>query len=706
MPELIYPPSPARLPQGLTALTGSYQVRAALAVVAIALFFVLFTALVAATAWLVWLAIIYPIHDINKLTIIAKLGAIAGAFMLFAFTLKFAFKLKNHVPTNRIELKREKHPRLFAFVERICAETKAPRPRKIHADPDVNAYVAYTNTWLSLILPVKKDLTIGLGLVSILDRSEFKVVTAHEFGHFAQRSMRIGSYIISANTIIHDMIYNRDKWDEMLDQWRGADLRLSFVAWIITPVIWLIRKTLGLFYVLLNRLHSSLSREMEFNADKVAVSTSGSEAIISALWKLDEGERHWGATMSSAYMAAQKNMFVKDLYRHNDLAIGRAAEVFRKQRASLPEDERGGRRFFAASEHSKVGMYASHPPNDMREANAKSPFVSCEHDDAPAWTLFDDTAGLRESMTSLIYSNHLSKNPQAWIEEAAFEDFVRAESAGTELLDEHHGTFTDRFLTIPSRDELTQAAAAISGDHRSAAAGMKEQLKLLMAPVREIEDCMRKAQQIAEGTTKEKGFAFNGKQFDKQSLQAGWDELAKAREEHFNGPLKEWDKAYCAVHLGLAEAQGRSEDLEHRYAQHRALNAIFQRLVGASHFAISEVQRLQSMGEVSQEIVRGVVQDINARVADANKQIKALANGHLVPLPNIATDQELQEAIMPGGQIREGSVVMFENGDFGRLMNDLDRAIAHCQRVDNKSIIGILQAHQELLAPEKSTVPG
>src|SRR5690606_40230564 len=67
-----------------------------------------------------------------------------------------------------------------------------------------------------------------------------------------------------------------------------------------------------------------------------------------------------------------------------------------------------------------------------------------------------------------------------------------------------------------------------------------------------------------------------GKQFDKQSLQAGWDELAKAREEHFNGPLKEWDKAYCAVHLGLAEAQGRSEDLEHRYAQHRALNAIFQ----------------------------------------------------------------------------------------------------------------------------------
>lgn len=705
MSELSYPPSPAHLPQGLTALTGSYQLRAMLAVAAILLFFLLFAALVAATAWLVWIAVIYPVHDINRLTILAKIGAIAGALMLFVFTLKFAFKLKNHVPTNRIELKREKHPRLFAFVERICAETNAPRPRKIHADPDVNAYVAYTNTWLSLFLPVKKDLTIGLGLVSILDRSEFKAVTSHEFGHFAQRSMRIGSYIVSANTIIHDMIYDRDKWDELLDHWRGADLRLSFAAWIITPIIWLIRKTLGVFYILLNRLHSSLSREMEFNADKVAVSTSGSEAIISALWKLDEGERHWGATMSNAYMAAQKKLFVKDLYRHNDLAIGRSAEGLRLQLEALPEDERGGRLFFRSSEHSKVGMYASHPPNDMREASAKQPYVACERDAESAWSLFDDAVGLREEMTSLIYSTYLNMKPQAWVDEADFEVFVRAENVGSELLSELHGTFSDRFLTIPQQEELMQAAAAIIGNRRTRIREMKDRLAGLMAPVREIEELMRKAQRIAEGTTKEAGFVFNGKEFSKQSLQAGWDELAKAREDHFSGPLKEWDKAYCATHVDLAVALGRAPDLEQRYAQHRAIGAIFQRILAARNFAVAEVQRLQSMGEVSKEIVRGVVNDVNARVAVANVGIKDLSNKVLVPLPNISSTEELQEAIMPGGKIREGSVVMFENGDFGRLMGDLDLAIAHCQRVDNKSIIGILQAHQDLVNDWSATCP-
>ena len=83
----------------------------------------------------------------------------------------------------------------------------------IFIDPDVNAYVSYTNVWLSLFFPTRKELTIGLGLVSTLNVSEFKAVIAHEFGHFSQKSMKIGSYIHSANTIIHDMIYNRDKWD-------------------------------------------------------------------------------------------------------------------------------------------------------------------------------------------------------------------------------------------------------------------------------------------------------------------------------------------------------------------------------------------------------------------------------------------------------------------------------------------------------------
>jgi hypothetical protein len=59
--------------------------------------------------------------------------------------------------------------------------------------------------------------------------------------------------------------------------------------------------------------------------------------------------------------------------------------------------------------------------------------------------------------------------------------------------------------------------------------------------------------------------------------------------------------------------------------------------------------------------------------------------------------QELQEAITPGGAIKQGSNLMFENGDINRLMGDIDRAVMHLQRLDQKSIGCILAFHRELL---------
>ena len=322
MTSPIYHTSPTDIPKNFTALTPSYQLRASLAILSIILFFVLYFLLVAGLGYLAYLAVIYDMGSVNKFTILMKLGAIAGAVMLFVFTLKFIFKIKNFNPKNRIKLNLREQTELKKFVYDLCKKTGAPKPKSVFIDPDVNAYVSYTNMWLSLFLPVRKDLTLGLGLISCLNISEFKAVTAHEFGHFAQSSMKIGSYIISANTIIHDMIFTRDAWDNTLEQWRASDIRLSAAAWLITPVIWLIRQTLNLFYQFLNLMHSSLSREMEFNADKVAVSVTGSDAIVSALWKLDNGSAAWNSTINHAYMAAQKKIFVKNLYAHNNLELG------------------------------------------------------------------------------------------------------------------------------------------------------------------------------------------------------------------------------------------------------------------------------------------------------------------------------------------------------------------------------------------------
>ncbi len=303
-----YPESPEQLPENLTKPSTGYIRKTTLAVAGIILFFLLYFSLIVLLTYLFYLSIVYSIEDINKLTVILKLGAIAGSGMLLIFTLKFIFRLQSPQTINRVLLNQQDHPLLVKFIEKICQETGADKPKNIYVDPDVNAYVSYNNLWLSMVLPVKKDLTIGLGILNCLNLSEFKAVMAHEFGHFAQKSMKVGSFIYGANTIIHNMIFERDRWDLWLDKWRASDIRLSAGAWIITPVIWLIRQLLKVFYSILNRMYSSLSREMEFNADKVAVKLTGSDAIISALWKLDNGFEEWNTTLNHAYLASQKNL--------------------------------------------------------------------------------------------------------------------------------------------------------------------------------------------------------------------------------------------------------------------------------------------------------------------------------------------------------------------------------------------------------------
>lgn len=694
MTTTYYPPSPELVRKKLTTLTVSYQLRAFLAILSILVFFALYAALVAALGFLLYFAIIYDIGDINKFTIILKVGAISGAAMLFAFTLKFILKLKNHTPENRIKLHEKDHKELWGFINQICQETGAPKPKSIYVDPDVNAYVSYTNTWLSLFLPVQKELTIGMGLVDCLNLTEFKAVVSHEFGHFAQRSMKIGSYIISANTIIHDMIFSRDKYDELLDKWRGSDIRVSVAAWVITPIIWLIRQVLSLFYRFLNIMHSSLSREMEFNADKVAVSTSGSDAIISALWKLDGGSAQWNNTLNNAYLASQKNNFVRNLYFHNTLAIAREADKQQELLFGLPDDPRGGKRYFTTSENSRVNMYVSHPPNDKRENNAKIPYIEGVEDSRSPWILFGKKEQLQESMTNLIYKAYLNKNADAYITPAAFEEFIQAETRDTELFDEYANTFENRFLHIPDKDVLEMEVLNLESLDTSTLQKLKNHLGVLMKPVAELEALMIKAQQIAEGSTRENAFSIHGITYNKKNLHQGYEYLLRQREKLFEESFTDWDTSFCSFHYALAKKVGKEKVLLNHYFQHRAIVQVYKAISETKKAIYSKVAEAQERVEVTEEYIVALTYDLNKLFTGLNPKIQALDRITFVPLPNIETLHELKHAIIDRGSFKEVSGKIFENGGLDKIFDALDNAMMNCQRIDQKSIGGILMLHK------------
>lgn len=690
----LYPPSPVELPKKLTALPASYKTRALLAILSILLFFLLYGALVAVLGYLVYWAFTYDIGHINKITILGKIGAIAGSVMLFFFTLKFIFKLKNHKRENRIKLNKKDYPELWSFILKICDETGAPKPKAIYADPDVNAYVSYTNMWLSLFLPVKKELTIGLGLVSCVNLSEFKAIMSHEFGHFSQRSMKIGSYIISANTIIHDMIFSRDKWDDLLDQWRASDLRLSFAAWIITPIIWLIRQVLNLFYQFLNIMYSSLSREMEFNADKVAISTSGSDAIISGLWKLDSGFEKWNNTINYAYLASQKKLFSKNLYTHNNLSLDRIKEQQITLLTALPNDKRGGKTYFVGSEHSKVNMYASHPPNDMRQDNAKVPFVACETNEDSPWLLFNNKEKLQQEMTNLIYEQYINKKAESFCNVEEFESFIASENHGKELLSEFGNAFENRFINIPEIDSIDKETDNVELK-LSAYENLKNKLDELMKPIKEIEVLMVKASEIAQGTTKDNSFAFKGKTYKKKTIEQGYNELFAEREKIFKDNFNDWDKDFCTFHLALAKKQGNYNHLKKLYLQHKELITFYKKALSIKSTIYNELNQLQTK-EVTENDVRRFGYRVNDLAISLNNDLENFDKLEFIELPNIENTEVLKEILIEGGKIEKRTGNIFENGGFQLIMTDIENTIMQCNRVDQKNLGVILDYHKKL----------
>ncbi len=688
----IVTPKPNNPPEELTKLSQGYIVKATIAILSILLFFVLYTSLIIALFYLVYIAITYEVGSINKFTILIKLGAIAGTVMLALFTLKFIFKLRNHKPDNRIKLNKEENKELFSFIEDICKSSGAPKPKNIYVDPDVNAYVSYTNVWLSLFLPTKKELTIGLGLVSSLNLSEFKAVIAHEFGHFAQRSMKIGSYIHSANTIINGMIFSRDKWDEILDQWRDSDIRLSFAAWIITPVIWVIRRVLTLFYMLLNRMHSLLSQEMEFNADKVAVKVAGSDAIVSALWRLEHGFTNWNTIVSNAFHASKKEVYSKNLYHHKGIALEKQKENFTTILNGLPVDQNGSRVFFSISENAKVSMYASHPPNALREKSAKSPFLKCDIDTRSPWILFSNKLVLQEMLTKLVYEKYLQKNPTQFVEEADFQQFIEAESIENSLFEEYENTFQNRFITIPSISKIDLL-------HKESLSleDLKKELKILMLPVKDIEALMQKANEIASGTTKDKKLMYKDKMYTKKDIQTVYDILIADREALFLSSFTAWDEKFIGYFYQLAQQKQQAEVLIKRYEQHQKIVGLFQFLLTSKNEILTNISQLQSIGEVTQIMVDNLANDIKQKVKHINAELMQFYTIEFIPLPNIETVAELKKALFDDGQLKEEKGRIFENDGINRIIIAIDNGIVSCNRIENKSIEQILKTHKELL---------
>lgn len=433
--QSLYPAGPTGVPATFTAPTPAYRRHAWLAMGGLALFVAFYLAL---SGWFLWTAwrLLSGVVQGNDFSLWTLLAGVCAAF-LAVFMLKALFFVKHGHESEDIEVRRAEEPLLFEFLDRLADEAGAPRPHRVFLSARVNAAVFYDLSILNLLLPSKKNLEIGLGLVNVLTLGELKAVLAHEFGHFAQKTMAVGRWVYIAQQIAMHVIARRDALDRILNGLSRVDLRVAWIGWLLSLVVWSIRSLMETVFRIVIIGERALSREMELQADLVAVSLTGSDALIHALHKLGAADQAWDRALGFAAAELQQGRAVRDVFAVQLRIVEQMRAILGDPHfgdaPQVPDTEPQAHRVFRGELAQPPRMWATHPANAEREANAKRVYVALAIDTRSAWDLFADAATLRERMSA-----HLASHAENKGEPQALDESLRK-------LDEHYGrAFLDR----------------------------------------------------------------------------------------------------------------------------------------------------------------------------------------------------------------------------------------------------------------------
>ncbi len=384
-----------------------------------------------------------------------------GFLSLFMVKSLFFLNKKEENPIHRYVNEKEE-PILFDYLYKLADEAGAPRPHKVFLTDRVNASVSYDISLINLLFPSKKNLEIGLGLVNVLSLGEFKAVLAHEFGHFAQRSMLLGRYVYVAQQIAARIVGKRDMFDSFLAGLSRIDLRIAWIGWILSILVWAIRALIEACFVIVVVAERALSREMEFQADLVAVSLTGSDALIHALYKLQIADEAYDNALDCLNEKLADKEAVQDMYILQTNYIHQMAKVLDDSNYGktpiLPKDSLETHRIFTSKKYNPPKMWSTHPADIDRENNAKKTYIYEPIDDRSSWDIFSNPKDYREEMTErLIKTAKVETN--LITDDEAIKGQNKEHFDWTFLDPKYHSTFLNRFafLNFKSSEELFHA---------------------------------------------------------------------------------------------------------------------------------------------------------------------------------------------------------------------------------------------------------
>lgn len=368
------------------------------------LMFALSVGLTVLCAWMAWKLFSF---SISTLTILMAIGLLCMGGMITYFLLKFIFAKHKADRFHLVEITAAEEPALFALVATIVEEAGTDFPKRIYLSADVNAAVFYDSSFWSMFFPVRKNLQIGVGLVNSVTRLELKAILAHEFGHFSQRSMKLGSYVYNVNQVIYNMLYDNESYKEQVSAIAGASGVIALFVLIALRAVQGIQLLLQQIYKLINLTYLGLSREMEFHADQIAAQVAGTTPMVSSLLRMnlaDQALRNVLGFYSQRYQQSitTGNIYTQQQWMLTYLSASTGAKVV----AGLPMLTADHLERYSQSKLVIKNQWASHPSEKDRINALRAVNVSKAEDDGqPGNSIFQDAGKWQEAFTTRIFGS-------------------------------------------------------------------------------------------------------------------------------------------------------------------------------------------------------------------------------------------------------------------------------------------------------------
>lgn len=568
------------------------------------------------------------------ITLMAGIGLASLGILVLIFLLKFIFKSHKTDRSYLVEITRSNEPALFQMIDEIVQEVKTSFPRKVYLSTDVNAAVFYDSSFWSMFLPVEKNLMIGMGLVNTVTSEELRAILSHEFGHFSQRTMKVGSYVYNLNQVIFNMLYDNESYEQLIQKWANVSGYFTiFVAGAVKinmGIQWILRK----LYDVVNKNYLGLSREMEFHADEIAASVTGHEPLKSALLRMSLADNSFSEAINFYNGKIAFNIKSENIYRDQTAVLQCLAEannfpLIHDLPAVSPEEQSK----FDKSKLVIENQWASHPTTKDRIKRLENTgFTASDKPAVLANKLFKSIEDTQIRLTGKLFETISYQGETKFISSDSFREEYQNSVLANSFAKMYNGYYDHKTITL--LDLKPDRTLKMDMDWNELFSDEKVDLVYTAIALQNDRQALKN---IADNSLHLKSFDYDGVRYKRKEAVLLLEKL-DAEQEHLDQQIKANDQNIYAYFRDAEAEQDWPQQLEDLYRDFLEFDDAFNTLYGLYIGLLNDLQFLHTTTPYEQ------IKSNLAKIIPAEEKLKAEIN-------QLLSDEILQAEITQ--EIRE-----------------------------------------------------